>query len=175
MLHWSASTVVPPCVDFLTLEKSKGEIENVLVVTDRFSRYAQAYPTKNLKANTVARVLWKNFCQFGLPAKLHTDQVRSFESAVVRGLCKCMGIPKTHHNPLPLPRQWHYRAVQPQPHKCAGDFRDNPEISMAWALRYNDPRIQLFTPWLYWVYAVLFDVWQTSYTSSCTHVWALDY
>lgn len=42
------------CVDFLTLEKSKGGIENVLIVTDHFSRYVQAYPTKDQKANTVA-------------------------------------------------------------------------------------------------------------------------
>ncbi|KAG8003754.1 hypothetical protein GBF38_007721 [Nibea albiflora] len=88
------------CVDFLTLEKSKGGIENVLIVTDHFSRYAQAYPTKDQKANTVARVLWRNFfCRFGFPAKLHADQGHNFESAIVKELCKCTGITKTHTTP----------------------------------------------------------------------------
>ncbi|XP_063760148.1 uncharacterized protein LOC134878197 [Eleginops maclovinus] len=88
------------CVDFLTLEKSKGGIENVLIVTDHFSRYAQAYPTKDQKARTVAKVLWRNyFCRFGFPAKLHADQGRNFESAVVKELCKCTGITKTHTTP----------------------------------------------------------------------------
>ena len=88
------------CVDFLTLEKSKGGIENVLVVTDHFSRYAQAYPTKDQKANTVAKVLWKNFfCRFGFCTKLVSDQGRNFESAIVKELCKCTGITKTHTTP----------------------------------------------------------------------------
>ncbi|CAI5665465.1 unnamed protein product [Oreochromis niloticus] len=88
------------CVDFLTLEKSKGGIENVLVVTDHFSRYAQAYPTKDQRASTVAKVLYRNFfCRFGFPAKLHADQGRNFESAVVKELCKCTGITKTHTTP----------------------------------------------------------------------------
>lgn len=88
------------CVDFLTLEKSKGGIENVLIVTDHFSRYAQAYPTKDQKAKTVAKVLWRNFfCRFGFPAKLHADQGRNFESAIVKELCKCTGITKTHTTP----------------------------------------------------------------------------
>ncbi|KAK0150479.1 Pro-Pol polyprotein [Merluccius polli] len=103
------------CIDFLSLEKSKGGIENeshlggvwpdepchnVLIVTDHFSRYAQAYPTKDQKAGTVARVLWRNFfCRFGFPAKLHADQGHNFESAVVKELCKCTGIIKTHTMP----------------------------------------------------------------------------
>ncbi|KAL0200588.1 hypothetical protein M9458_003775, partial [Cirrhinus mrigala] len=88
------------CVDFLTLEKSKGGMENVLIVTDHFSRYAQAYPTRDQKAGTVARVLWRNFfCRFGFPAKLHADQGRNFESAIVKELCKCTGIAKTHTTP----------------------------------------------------------------------------
>lgn len=72
-------------------------MENVLIVTDHFSRCAQAYPTRDQKAGTVARVLWRNFfCHFGFPAKLHTDQGCNFESAIVKELCKCTGITKTH-------------------------------------------------------------------------------
>ncbi|XP_055004473.1 uncharacterized protein LOC129407440 [Boleophthalmus pectinirostris] len=88
------------CVDFLSLEKSRGGIENVLIVTDHFSRYAQAYPTRDQKASTVAKTLWKNFfCRFGFPAKLHADQGRNFESTIVKELCKCVGITKTHTTP----------------------------------------------------------------------------
>ncbi|KAI2647161.1 Retrovirus-related Pol polyprotein [Labeo rohita] len=88
------------CMDFLVLEKSKGGIENVLVVTDHFSRFAQAYPTKDQKAVTVAKVLWKNFfCRFGFPARLHADQGRNFESTVVKELCKLTGISRTHTSP----------------------------------------------------------------------------
>lgn len=75
-------------------------MENVLIVTDHFSCYAQANPTRDQKAGTVAKVLWKNFfCRFGFPAKLHADQGKNFGSAMVKELCKCTEITKTHTTP----------------------------------------------------------------------------
>ena len=62
------------CLDYLSLERSKGGVENVLVITVHFSRYAQAIPTKNQTARTTARVLFDNFIvHYGFPARIHSD------------------------------------------------------------------------------------------------------
>ena len=42
------------CIDYLTLESSKGGYENIIVVTDHFTKYSQAYPIKNQTARTTA-------------------------------------------------------------------------------------------------------------------------
>ncbi|KAH3713690.1 hypothetical protein DPMN_073487 [Dreissena polymorpha] len=42
-----------------SLDRSKGGFENILVITDHFSRYAQAFPTPNQTARTTARVLFE--------------------------------------------------------------------------------------------------------------------
>ena len=49
------------CIGFLSLERSKGGFENILVITDHFTRYAQAFPTRNQLAKTIARILFDNF------------------------------------------------------------------------------------------------------------------
>ena len=45
------------CIDFLSLERSKGRHESILVITDHFTRYAQAFPTRNELAKTTAKIL----------------------------------------------------------------------------------------------------------------------
>ena len=87
-------------VDFTLLERSTGGIENVLVLTDVFTKYTQAIPTKDQKATTVARVLVKEWIvRFGVPERIHSDQGRNFESKVIQELCKIYGISKSRTSP----------------------------------------------------------------------------
>ena len=89
-------------MDYLSLEPSKGNIENVLVITDHFTRYALAYPSKTQTAQATARILWDNFiCHYGFPEKFISDQGRNFESDLIKELCKIAGVQKLHttHHP----------------------------------------------------------------------------
>ena len=75
------------CMDFLKLETAKGGIENVLVITDHFTKYVQAYATKNQTARTTAKVLFENFVvHYGFPKWLRSDQGRNFESQTIKEL-----------------------------------------------------------------------------------------
>ena len=87
-------------MDYLSLERSKGGFENVLVITDHFSRYAQAFPTKNQTARTTARVLFDQFIvHYGFPARIHSDQGQNFESKLIQELCLIAGVEKSHTTP----------------------------------------------------------------------------
>ena len=87
-------------MDYLSLEPSKGNIENVLVITDYFTRYALAYPSKTQTAQATARILWDNFiCHYGFPEKFISDQGRNFESDLIKELCKIAGVKKLHTTP----------------------------------------------------------------------------
>ena len=87
-------------MDFLQLEPSKGKIENILVVTDHFTRYAQAYPCKNQTAFTTAKVLWENFVtHYGFPDKFISDQGPNFEAHLIADLCKLAQVEKVRTTP----------------------------------------------------------------------------
>ena len=87
------------CMDYLSLETSKG-YSSVLIITDHFTKYAQAITTRNQSAKTTAKVLFDNFIvHYGIPGTLHSDLGRSFESKVIKELCILLGIEKTNTTP----------------------------------------------------------------------------
>ncbi len=87
-------------VDFTTLEPATDGREHVLVVTDVFTKFSQAFPTRDQKAETTAKILFREwFLKYGVPQRLHSDQGRNFESAVIADLCKLYGVKKTCTTP----------------------------------------------------------------------------
>ncbi len=76
------------------------DTKDILVIKDHFTMYAMAVPTRNQKAQTVARCLWDNFLvHYGFPEKLHRGQGTEFESRTIKQLCKVAGISKTRTTP----------------------------------------------------------------------------
>ena len=88
-------------IDFTKLETASDGRENFLVLTDVFSKFTQAIPTRNQEAGTVAKVLVHEWFQRdGVPQKIHSDQGRDFESKLVKSLCELYGIKKTFNQSL---------------------------------------------------------------------------
>ena len=69
------------------------KVENILVIVDHFTRYTRAYVSKDQKASTAAKILYKGFISiFRAPKRILTDQGKAFTSKVVEQLCPQFGI-----------------------------------------------------------------------------------
>ena len=87
-------------LDYLYLEPGKGLEENVLVVTDHFTRYAQAYVRKTKTAQMTAKTLRdKIIVHYGLPKKILMNQGQNFKTQLVAELCELMGTQKVWTSP----------------------------------------------------------------------------
>ena len=72
------------CMDYLSLEPDSSNTKDILVITDHYTKYAVAIPTKDQKATTVAKSLWEQFLvHYGFPERLLSDQGRDFESQLI--------------------------------------------------------------------------------------------
>eukprot|EP00057_Strongylocentrotus_purpuratus_P010055 XP_011664529.1 PREDICTED: transposon Ty3-I Gag-Pol polyprotein [Strongylocentrotus purpuratus] len=87
-------------IDFLKMDRGKGGYENILVMSDVYTKYAQAIPCRDQTAHTVARVLRDSwFVHYGIPLRLHSDQGRDFEGNLIQELCVLYGIKKSRTTP----------------------------------------------------------------------------
>uniref|UniRef100_A0A3B3C2E1 Integrase catalytic domain-containing protein n=1 Tax=Oryzias melastigma TaxID=30732 RepID=A0A3B3C2E1_ORYME len=87
-------------MDFLSLSRPTDRFQNILVLTDLFTKYAWAVPTADQTAISTARALWTHVIQpFGCPEVLHSDQGPNFESRLIKELCLVYGCRKTRTTP----------------------------------------------------------------------------
>lgn len=92
--------LVVVAIDFTVLERTSDCQENVMVVTDVFSKFTKAYPTPDQKASTVAHVLSEGwFYVYGILQRLHSDQGSNFEGELLKGLCQVYNIQKSRSTP----------------------------------------------------------------------------
>lgn len=88
------------CMDYLSLEPDSHNTKDILVITDHFTKYAVAMPTKDQKATMVAKCLWEQFLvHYGFPEHLLSNQGRDFESQLIKELCTLGGITKVRTSP----------------------------------------------------------------------------
>lgn len=92
------------CIDFLSIEPDSSNRTEVLVITDHFTRFSRAIPTKNQTAKQVGEVLWKEFfLDFGWPNRLHSDRGASFTGKLAKELHKManvnISLSAPHHPP----------------------------------------------------------------------------
>ena len=71
-------------IDFVHLEQSTRGYEYILVIIDNFTRFCQAYPTKNKSATTAAKHIFNDH-----------DQGREFENQLFHGLENLSGIKRS--------------------------------------------------------------------------------
>ena len=85
------------CLDFTKVDPSKGGKENVLVMTDAFTKFSVTVTTNNQQALTVAKALVERwFHVYGIPSCIHSDQGKSFDNKIVDALCKNVWSRKNH-------------------------------------------------------------------------------
>jgi transposase InsO family protein len=76
----------------------------ILVVSDYFTKWTEAFAMANMEAGTVARIIVEEVVtRFGVPHVIHSDQGRQYESRLFQEMCQMLGTTKTRTTPYHPP------------------------------------------------------------------------
>lgn len=82
-------------IDFTgPLPETRAGNQYLLLMVDHFSKWIEAYPTSDQRAETVAQCVWTYCCRHGVPQSLLSDQGAQFESVLVGELLGKLGVRK---------------------------------------------------------------------------------
>lgn len=73
---------------------------HILVVSDYFTKWTEAFALPNMEAETIGRTIVEEvLVRFGIPFIIHSDQGRQYESKLFLEMCRLLGIKKTRTTP----------------------------------------------------------------------------
>ena len=104
ILHAEPPTGAPferIAIDILDTRKlTSRKFQYVLVVSDYFTKYTDAFPLRRHTANVVADILMRRWIAYhGVPKQLHSDQGAEFEGLLIQNLSKMLGFAKIRTTP----------------------------------------------------------------------------
>ena len=88
------------CIDFTKVDPSKSSKENIVVLTDAFTKFSQALITPNQKALTIAKILvdkWFKYMAFLHEFIVTKAGLLTTRSCNICMLCMVLSSPQPHH------------------------------------------------------------------------------
>lgn len=118
-------------IDFTELPR-KGGYRYLLVLTDTFSGWPEAFPTRTAKAREVTTILVQEIIpHFGVPATISSDRGPHFVSKIVQQISRHLGIDWQLHTPYHPPVEWSSGKNEPLNQTANCEIRTRSKFDMA--------------------------------------------